>query len=169
MSSIASQITCLIIVFSADYSDADQRKHQSSASLAFVRGIHRRPVNSPHKWPVTRKMFPFDDVIIVLTGPQCIDERPPNHWGCFTTFIELSNRNCEFATNLQYDCVRNYMTDPDNIFRACIYLFTRLKTTGLGFIVFSPVETKYHSNSAGGHKSRNLFLIPVGLPDLSPS
>ena len=27
-------------------------------------GIHRGPVNSPHKWPVTRKMFPFDDVII---------------------------------------------------------------------------------------------------------
>ena len=46
------------------YSDADQRKHQSSASLAFVRGIHRGPVNSPYKWPVTRKMFLFDDVII---------------------------------------------------------------------------------------------------------
>ena len=43
---------------------ADQRKYQNSASLAFVRGIHRRPVNSPHKWPVTRKMFPFDDVIM---------------------------------------------------------------------------------------------------------
>ena len=46
------------------YSDADQRKHQSSASLAFVRGIHRGPVNSTHKWPVTRKKFPFDDVIM---------------------------------------------------------------------------------------------------------
>ena len=45
--------------------NADQRKHQSSASLAFVRRIHRRPVNSPHKWPVTRKMFSFDDVIMV--------------------------------------------------------------------------------------------------------
>ena len=40
----------------------DQRKHQSSASLAFVRGIHRWPVNSPHKWPVTRKMLPYDDI-----------------------------------------------------------------------------------------------------------
>ena len=50
--------------FSNFYSDADQRKHQSSASLAFVRGFHRGPVNSPHKWPVTRKMFPFDDVIM---------------------------------------------------------------------------------------------------------
>ena len=64
MGTMASQITSLAIVYSTVYSGADQRKHQSSASLAFVRGIHRRPVNSPHKWPVTRKMFPFDDVII---------------------------------------------------------------------------------------------------------
>ena len=52
------------IVYSILYSGADQRKHQSSASLAFMRVIHRGPVNSPHKWPVTRKMFPFDDVIM---------------------------------------------------------------------------------------------------------
>ena len=38
------------------------KKNQSSAPLAFVRGIHRWPVNSPHKGPVTRKKFPFDDV-----------------------------------------------------------------------------------------------------------
>ena len=69
MGAIASQITSLTIVYSIVYSDADQRKHQSSASLAFVRGIHREPVNSPHKWPVTRKMFPFDDVIMSL---RCI-------------------------------------------------------------------------------------------------
>ena len=64
MSTIASQITSLTIVYSTVYSGADQRKHQSSASLAFVRGIHRGPVNSPYKGPVTRKMFPFDDVIM---------------------------------------------------------------------------------------------------------
>ena len=64
MGTIASQITSLTIVYSTVYSDADQRKHQSSASLAFVWGIHRGPVNSPHKWPVTRKLFPFDDVIM---------------------------------------------------------------------------------------------------------
>ena len=52
MGAIASQITSLTIVYSIVYSDADQIKHQSSASLAFVRGIHRGPVNSPHKWPV---------------------------------------------------------------------------------------------------------------------
>ena len=65
MGAIASQITSLTNgYYSTVYSGADQRKHQSPASLAFVRGIHRWPVNSPHKWPVTRKMFPFDDVIM---------------------------------------------------------------------------------------------------------
>ena len=67
MGTIASQITSLTIVYSAVYSGADQCKHQSSASLAFVWGIHRGPVNSPHKWPVTRKMFPFDDVIMITS------------------------------------------------------------------------------------------------------
>ena len=57
MGTIASQITSLTIVYSNVYSDADQRKHQSSASLAFVRGSQRGPVNSPLKWPVTRKFF----------------------------------------------------------------------------------------------------------------
>ena len=66
MGAMASQITSLALVYSTVYSDADQRKHQSSASLAFVRRIHRGPVNSPHKWPVTRKMFPFDDVIMTI-------------------------------------------------------------------------------------------------------
>ena len=67
---IASQITSLTTVYSTVYSDADQRKHQSSASLAFMRGIHRGAVNSPHKGPVTRKMFPFDDVIMIKQFTQ---------------------------------------------------------------------------------------------------
>ena len=66
MGTIASQITSLTIVYSSVYSGADQRKHQTSTSLAFVRGIHRWPVNSPHKWSVTQKMFPFDDVIMII-------------------------------------------------------------------------------------------------------
>ena len=66
MGAIASQITGLTSVYSTVYSGIEQRKHQSSASLTFVRGIHRRPVNSLHKWPVTRKMFPFDDVIMIM-------------------------------------------------------------------------------------------------------
>ena len=64
MGAMASQITSLTIVYSTVYSGVDQRKHQSSASLASVRGIHRWPVNSPHKGPVTLKIFPFDDVIM---------------------------------------------------------------------------------------------------------
>ena len=66
MGAMASQITSHSIIYSTGYSGADQRKHQSYASLAFVRGIHRWPVNSPHKCPVARKMFPFDDVIMML-------------------------------------------------------------------------------------------------------
>ena len=71
---MASQITSLMIVYWTVYSGADQRKHPSCASLAFVRGIHRWPVNLPQKGPVTRKMFTFDDVIMnVYILPE------PNH------------------------------------------------------------------------------------------
>ena len=73
MGAMPSKITSFTIVYSAVNSGADQRKHQSSASLAFVRGIHRRPVNSPHKGPVTRKMFPFDDVVMYT-------DRPTSSW-----------------------------------------------------------------------------------------
>ena len=66
MGAMASQITSLTIVYSTVYSDADQRKHQSSVSPTFMREIHRGPVNSPHRWPVTRKMSPFDDVIMII-------------------------------------------------------------------------------------------------------
>ena len=66
---VASQITSLTIVYSTVYSGANQRKHQSSVSLAIVRGIHRWPVNSLHKGPVMWKMFPFDDII---TRSVCI-------------------------------------------------------------------------------------------------
>ena len=66
MSVMASYITSLTTVYSIVYSDEDLRKHQSSASLTFVWGIHRGPVNSPHKWPVPRKMVPFDDVIMKI-------------------------------------------------------------------------------------------------------
>ena len=96
MTMVASQITSLTGVYSIVYSDADNRKHQSSASLAFVRGIHRGPVNSPHKWPVTRKMFPFDDVIMRKWNPfrrrhlqahflewKCFELRLKFHWSLF--------------------------------------------------------------------------------------
>ena len=64
MGAIASEITGLPIVYSTVYSGADERKHQSSVSLAFVREIHRWPVNSTHKGPATQIMFPFHHVIM---------------------------------------------------------------------------------------------------------
>ena len=64
MSAMVSQITSFTIVYSTVYSGADQRKHQSHAPLAFVRGIRRWPVKSSHRGPVTRKMFLFDDAIM---------------------------------------------------------------------------------------------------------
>ena len=72
MGTIASQITSLAIVYLTVYSSADQIKHQSSVSLVFMRGIHRWPVNSPHKGPVTRKMCPFDDVIMCFVVVCCV-------------------------------------------------------------------------------------------------
>ena len=84
MGMVASQITSLTIVYSTIWLDADQRKHQNCALLAFVRGIHRWLVNSPHKWAVTRKIFPFDDVIVVckqnkynaiwISGDHCLQQ-----------------------------------------------------------------------------------------------
>ena len=86
MGAVASQITSLTIVYSIVYSNADQRKHQGSASLAFVRGIHRGPVNSPQKWPVTGKMFPFDDVIMTyhqLESSRIHTYKTNNSWLMF--------------------------------------------------------------------------------------
>ena len=77
MTMLASQITSLTVVYSIVYSGVNQRKHQSSASLVFVREIHRGPVNFPHKWPVTRKMLPFDDVIMWCLGSCAIYDIHP--------------------------------------------------------------------------------------------
>ena len=92
MSKMASQITSLTIVYSTVYLSADLRKHQSSAPLAFALGIHREPVNSPHKWPVTRKMFPFDDVIMC----QCYSKDHPQYCQCvdglLATLMERQRR-----------------------------------------------------------------------------
>ena len=103
MDVIASQITSLTIVYSIVYSGTDQRKHQRSASLAVVRGIHQGPVNSPHKGPVTRKMFPFDDVIMIGTifhvGPQ---EKQRDLWHIYAS-IKL------FCLTLELFCHDTYM------------------------------------------------------------
>ena len=108
MGTIASQITSLTIVYSIVYSGADQRKHQSSASLTFVWGIHRGPVNSPHKWPVTRKMFPFDDVIMVY----------PN-------FMDADASICELITGEKFTNIAWFLTDN----RTTNYFWVLMKGT----------------------------------------
>ena len=80
------------------------KKHQSSASLAFVLGIHRWPVNSPHKWQVTRKMFPFDDVImryVRMTAPYWVVLIPGPHACIYDyTYIHIMYMKDNFFTYL---------------------------------------------------------------------
>ena len=90
MSAMASQITSLTIVYSSVCSRADQWKHQSSASLASVWGILRWPVNSQHKGPITRKMFPFDDVIMYWSTMSYSDQ----YWICHVPGSSLSTNYC---------------------------------------------------------------------------
>ena len=89
MSAIASQITSLAIVYSTVYSDTYQRKHQSSASLAFVWGIHREPVNSLHKGQITQKMLPFHGVIMELSRAERESNSVPPDWG--------NTASCQFS------------------------------------------------------------------------
>ena len=104
MSTIASQITSLTIVYSTIYSGANQSKHQSSASLAFVWGIHREPVNPPHKWPVTRKMFPFDDVIMIYWWTMDSPHKKPVMWKTFQCH-DMCHYHC--VSNIMYRNVSN--------------------------------------------------------------
>ena len=111
---MASQITSITIVCSTVYSGTDQRKHQSSASLAFVRGIHRWTMISPHKGPVTRKMFPFDDVIMRgvcnIHGTYCICGGTRDHKENVSNNLMTSNR-----IYIPQHKAQNITTDDDNI------------------------------------------------------
>ena len=97
MGAMVSQITSLKVVCSTVYLGADQRKHQSSASLAFLRRIHRWPMNSPHTGPVTRKMFPFDDVIMT-----CFHEGHDGQHGF---------RVCLGSNQLTMHCLNHWLLD----------------------------------------------------------
>ena len=115
MGAIVSQITSLTIVYSTVYSESDQRKHQSSASLAFVWGIHRWPVNSPHKWPVTREMVPFDDVIIYRGSWWC---QPLRHWlGPVITTTPAATNETKFGimTSLICEPLFHFINDPQPV------------------------------------------------------
>ena len=138
MSTMASQITGVSIVYLTVSSGADQIRHQSFASLAFLWGIHRWQENFPHKGPVTRKMFPFDDVIMKspldqlmawyrqVTNPLLVPILTQiyiaiwRHYGttpltdmskllCATTDIDVCMTVFIFISKWQYD--KNYLTN----------------------------------------------------------
>ena len=129
MTKMAYQIISLTVVYSTVYSDADQRKHQSSASLAFVRGIHHGPVNSPHKCPVTRKMFPFDDVITGLNAANLAWHSETQHFALHG-IPKLTMRNSCFVV-VEIHFVK--------VILLCLY-----KTFSLQKSRFSPCFARYH-------------------------
>ena len=131
MGTTASQITRFTIVYWTVYSGADERKHQSSVSLAFVRGIHRSPVNSLDKGPVKRKMFPFDDVIM-LSVLKCI-------------FLIRKNRiqTIEMTTNLILNLRVRYVGNRFTvIFNWSGYILRPTKTVNMISVnAVQPVQT----------------------------
>ena len=114
MSAMASQITSSSIVYSTVSSGADQRKHQSPAPLAFVSWIHRWPVNSPHKEPVTRIFFSFDNVIMFTSitsihSPTLTHPHPPSR--SFTRSLLLTN-----PLNQSLTVTRSFIHSPSHSF-----------------------------------------------------
>ena len=109
MTTMASQITSLTVVYSIVYSDADQRKHQSSASLAFVWGIHRDRWIPRTKGQLREKMFPFDDVIMVLW-----DQWMENLWLSKVSANERRRYESpwDVAWNDKYDLTCRIKTSP---------------------------------------------------------
>ena len=111
MSTMAPQITSHMIVYSTVYWGTDERKNQSYASLAFVRW----QVNSPHKRPVTRKMFPFDDVIMIMK----LDELYSVFFCTFRPVIVIVTRRHN-AGDRDIDRLTKYIVY--NLVSTCMYI-----------------------------------------------
>ena len=128
MRAMESEITCLTIVYSTVYSGADQRKHPNSASLAFVRGIHRWPVNSSHKGPVARKKFSSDDVIMVKCWPTC----PPIQYGPESLYrFPLCRVWCGLALTKFTHVLLGYFISSGGVIRL-FFVFSRFARLVLG-------------------------------------
>ena len=165
MGAMASQITSLTIVYSIVYSDADQRKHQSSASLAFVRGIHRGPMNSPHKWPVTRSIIPFDDVIIFSLCEE-IRANMASQQGLHTTSQQKANL-LGFPNHV-YMCILMYNTGDLRIAISFgeYFIFTAMRCDILGL---TKIETAWLYTIFGivGIPARPLAGLIVDRPEVN--
>ena len=127
MSTMVSQITNVSIVCSPACSGADQREHQSSTSLAFVRGIHQQLVNSPHKEPVTRKIFPFDDVIMVPFSCHIFLEQQYHCRVLFKTIsLQLGNWKISHEQIFFYKMLYSLKCPPDSFQWYSLWYLTEL-------------------------------------------
>ena len=160
-SAMPSKITSLTIVCSSVYSGAYHRKHKSSASLTFVRGIPRWPMNRPHKGPVTRKMFPFDDIFIlkqVYAKKFCFPIMNNRHiWGICVFHIFMSAyiawefpdyRHCSWQ---QADKLPHILTNQQNKLRIITGSIAWIHRCRFGFvqILITQVKTLWHEYMFG--------------------
>ena len=157
MGTKASQTTSLAIVYSTVYSGADQRKYQSSASLAFVRGIHRWPVNSPHKWPVMRKMFPFDDVIIRVRKLYLLSRN-----------VNTYNISSHFKWALVAGKSMHMVKYKIHIIKSihCLLMYASIRTIWMPLVSFWWHDilgnfTIFHKSSPFGEPLRNIGVIAI--------
>ena len=102
------------------FSGADQRKHQSSASPVFVSGMKWWPTDSPHKWPVTRKIFSFDDVSMTC------DVRPPVSNATTSAYFD-------YLTLIDFLCVLR-MAKPLQHVSKCLFIVNKPQRTNLSEI-----------------------------------
>ena len=138
MSMMASKITGVWIVCTIVCSGADQRKYQSSASLAFVRGIHWWPVDCPHKGPVIWKMFPFD-YVIMIEGQEPLCEMYPRV------------SNAIQRTIIEYIMMIYYLTIESIIMSLDIH-FTKRRSTW-----YSGLQWKLEWDIVSEHWKRNMI------------
>ena len=95
------------------------RHNESFASLAFVKGIHRWPVNSPHNGPVTRKVVPFDDVIMSLSMSLLATQGDNWLTGADQSLPFVTDCDCQWA------CVAHFSGS------VCSMVSTRHKPAGI--------------------------------------
>ena len=157
MNAMASQITGVTIVYSIVCSGADQRKHQSSASLASVQGTHRWPLNSPHKRPVTRKMFSF------MTSSWTTQPSNEHWWRCVLPYQGIAEHlECQGIGNpcqimlVECDCIlvvelsrrKGRVVANEEIWQIFpqpeMYYRKQLKVYGDGFVQCSDAEYPIH-------------------------
>ena len=120
---------------------ADQRKHYSSASLPFVRGIHRGPVNSPLKGPVTREMFPFEGVIMIFSWLICeLRIRSVLHFDilCHVQYCAIPD---QVRIMTKIICIRQYCTmtygEPQQLLPFLCIKVTKISLASIGWLPFA--------------------------------